>query len=182
LWQQGNIGRFDLTASIDCWGPQAEYVRYGLDCEKFEENFAFAAEQPEDFLWLNVNQTVSSFTMKTMPDLIRMFNKYNKHRHIGHYAMLVDGFSFMRPEVFAYETWEQTWNKIYSSMRSETIEDQQTIKIFSGLQSLMRTRTDNDVDKIKELYNYFDEIDRRRNTHWRDLWPELVIREIDEKD
>jgi len=175
LWQQGNIGRFDLTASIDCWGPQAEYVRYGLDCEKFEENFAFAAEQPEDFLWLNVNQTVSSFTMKTMPDLISMFNKYNTHRHIGHYAMLVDGFSFMRPEVFAYETWEQTWNKIYSSMRSETIEDQQAIKIMTGLQSVMRTTTEHNSKQIEKLHNYFDEIDRRRNTHWRDLWPELDI-------
>lgn len=182
LWQQGNIGRFDLTASIDCWGPQAEYVRYGLDCNKFEENFAWAAEQPEEFLYLNVNQTVSSFTMKTMPDLIRMFNKYNKHRHIGHYAMLVDGYPFMRPEVFGYETWDSTWQRIYREMHSETIEDQQAIKILSGLQSVMRTQTDNDADKIKELYNYYDEIDRRRNTHWRDLWPELVIREIDEKD
>lgn len=182
LWQQGNIGRFDLTASIDCWGPQAEYVRYGLDCNKFEENFAWAAEQPEEFLYLNVNQTVSSFTMKTMPDLIRMFNKYNKHRHIGHYAMLVDGYPFMRPEVFGYETWDSTWQRIYREMHSETIEDQQAIKILSGLQSVMRTQIDNDADKIKELYNYYDEIDRRRNTHWRDLWPELVIREIDEKD
>lgn len=182
LWQQGNIGRFDLTASIDCWGPQAEYVRYGLDCEKFEENFAFAAEQPEDFLWLNVNQTVSSFTMKTMPDLIRMFNKYNKHRHIGHYAMLVDGYPFMRPEVFGYETWDSTWQRIYREMRSETIEDQQAIKIMSGLQSVMRTHTTHDAGKIKKLYNYFDEIDRRRNTHWRNLWPELILRDIDEKD
>jgi len=175
LWQQGNIGRFDLTASIDCWGPQAEYVRHGLDCKKFEENFAFAAEQPEDFLWLNVNQTVSSFTMKTMPDLINMFNKYNTHRHIGHYAMLVDGYSFMRPEVFAYETWEQTWSKIYSSMRSESNDDQQAIKIMSGLQSVMRKTTEHNHKQIEKLYEYFDEIDRRRNTHWRDLWPELVI-------
>jgi len=182
LWQQGNIGRFDLTASIDCWGPQAEYVRNGLDCNEFEENFAWAVEQPEDFLFLNVNQTVSSFTMKTMPDLIRMFNKYNKHRHIGHYAMLVDGYPFMRPEVFAYETWDSTWQRIYREMRSETIEDQQAIKILSGLQSVMRTQKNNDADKIKELYNYYDEIDRRRNTHWRTLWPELVIREIDEKN
>jgi hypothetical protein len=113
--------------------------------------------------------------MKTMPDLITMFNKYNTHRHIGHYAMLVDGFDFMRPEVFAYETWEQTWSKIYSSMRSETIENQEAIKIMIGLQSVMRKTTEHNYEQIKELHKYFDEIDRRRNTHWRDLWPELVI-------
>ena len=179
LWQQGNIGRFDLTASIDCWGPQAEYVRYGLNCDEFEENFAWAAEQPEEFLYLNVNQTVSSFTMKTMPDLIRMFNKYNEHRHIGHYAMLVDGYPFMRPEVFGYETWDSTWTRIYREMRSETMEDQQAIKILSGLQGVMRSNPTHNTAEIKKLYKYFDEIDRRRNTHWRSLWPELVLPRID---
>lgn len=104
-----------------------------------------------------------------------MFNKYNTHRNIGHYAMLVDGYSFMRPEVFAYETWEQTWSKIYSSMRSESIDDQQAIKIMSGLQSVMRKTTEHNHKQIEKLYKYFDEIDRRRNTHWRALWPELVI-------
>ena len=181
IWKQGNIDRLELTASIDCWGPQAEYVRFGLDCDKFEENFAYANDQQEEFLKLNVNQTVSSFTMKTMPELIRMMNKYNKHRTIGHYGQFVTGYEFMRPDVFSYETWEDTWSRIYSEMRSETIDHQQTIKIFSGMQSVMRQTNMHNASQIKDLYRYFNEIDRRRNTHWRDLWPELVIKDIDEQ-
>ena len=33
LQQRGHIQYFDLTASIDCWGPEQEYVRSGLDLE-----------------------------------------------------------------------------------------------------------------------------------------------------
>jgi len=181
LWKQGNIDRFDLTASIDCWGPQAEYVRNGLNCEEFEKNFAYIVEQQDEFIRLNVNQTVSSFTMKTMPDLIKMLNKYNKHKHIGHYAMLVDGFPFMRPEMFKYETWENTWDIIFSEMKNETFEQKESIKIMLGLQRITKLAKKNNSIAIKKLYEYYDELDRRRNTHWRDLWPELVIQEIDNK-
>jgi len=181
LWKQGNIDRFDLTASIDCWGPQAEYVRNGLNREEFEKNFAYIAEQSDDFIRLNVNQTVSSFTMKTMPDLIKMLNKYNKHKHIGHYAMLVDGFPFMRPEMFKYETWEKTWDNIFLEMKNETLEQKVSIDMMSGLQRITKIAKKHNSNAIKKLYEYHDELDRRRNTHWRDLWPELVIQDIDDK-
>jgi len=174
LWKNKCIDRFDLTASIDCWGPEAEYVRFGLDCELFEENFAYAASFPEEFLFLNANQTISSFTMKTMPDLIKMINKYNTDRHIGHYGMLVDGYPFQRPEVFAYSTWENVWADIFTELKTDTNEQQETVKIFTGLQKVMQQTTKNDTAKIKQLHDYFDEIDRRRNTSWRSLWPELA--------
>ena len=174
LWKNKCIDRFDLTASIDCWGPEAEYVRFGLDCKLFEENFAYAASFPEEFLFLNANQTISSFTMKTMPDLIKMINKYNTNRHIGHYAMLVDGYPFQRPEVFAYSTWENVWADVFTELKTDTNEQQETVKIFTGLQKVMQQTTENDTVKIKQLHGYFDEIDRRRNTSWRSLWPELT--------
>ena len=149
-------------------------MRFGLDCELFEENFAYAASFPEEFLFLNANQTISSFTMKTMPDLIKMINKYNTDRHIGHYGMLVDGYPFQRPEVFAYSTWENVWADIFTELKTDTNEQQETVKIFTGLQKVMQQTTKNDTAKIKQLHDYFDEIDRRRNTSWRSLWPELA--------
>ena len=62
-------------------------------------------------------------------------------------------------------------DKIYSSMRSELMT-KQAIKIMSGLQSVMRKLQNTNLKQIEKLYKYFDEIDRRRNTHWRDLWPD----------
>ena len=120
--------------------------------------------------------------MKTMPDLIKMLNKYNKHKHIGHYAMLVDGFPFMRPEMFKYETWEKTWDNIFLEMKNETFEQKESINIMLGLQRITKIAKKHNSNAIKKLYEYHDELDRRRNTHWRDLWPELVIQDIDDKE
>jgi len=39
LVQRRHLKRFDLTISIDCFGPEQEYVRYGLDLEQWKRNF-----------------------------------------------------------------------------------------------------------------------------------------------
>ena len=34
----GAIKKFKLFSSMDTWGPRAEYLRTGLDLEKWEKN------------------------------------------------------------------------------------------------------------------------------------------------
>jgi hypothetical protein len=96
--------------------------------------------------------------------------------------MLVDGFPFMRPEMFKYETWEKTWDNIFLEMKNETFEQKESINIMLGLQRITKIAKKHNSNAIKKLYEYHDELDRRRNTHWRDLWPELVIQDIDDKE
>lgn len=174
-WASGNIGRFDLTCSIDCWGPQAEYVRHGLDLTVLEEYLAWAAEQSEDWLYLNVNQTVSSMTIKTMPALIEKIKKYNQHRHIGHYFMFVDSFSFQHPDIFDYSIWADDFNKILSTMQDSNSEDKEALLRMDGLQKRLQNTCKQDINQIEKLHEYLDELDRRRKTDWRSLFPHLII-------
>jgi hypothetical protein len=171
----GNLGRFDLTCSIDCWGPQAEYVRHGLNLDVLESRLAWAAEQSENWLYLNVNQTVSSMTIKTMPELIEKINKYSQHRHIGHYFMFVDGYRFQHPDIFDYSLWAEDFDNILSVMHNETIEDKETLERMTGLQKRLQNTCSQDLDKIKQLHAYLDELDRRRSTDWRSLFPYLIV-------
>ena len=173
--QSGNLGRFDLTCSIDCWGPQAEYVRHGLDLDILESRLAWAAEQSEDWLYLNVNQTVSSMTIKTMPQLIEKINQFGRHRHIGHYFMFVDGYKFQRPDIFDYGLWADDFDKIFAIMRDNTLEDKETIQRMIGLQKRLQNTCKQDPIQIAKLHAYLDEIDRRRSTDWRSLFPYLVV-------
>jgi len=173
--QAGNLGRFDLTCSIDCWGPQAKYVRHGLDLDVLESRLAWAAEQSEDWLYLNVNQTISSMTIKTMPELIEKINKYNQNRHIGHYFMFVDGYRFQHPDVFDYSLWADDFNRIFATMRDVSTEDKETILRMAGLQKRLQNTCRQDLTKIKQLHDYLDELDRRRGTDWRSLFPYLII-------
>jgi len=171
----GNISRFDLTCSIDCWGPEAEYVRSGLDLSMLEEYFAWASEQSEDWLYLNVNQTVSSMTIKTMPQLIEKIKQYSKHRHIGHYFMFVDGYKFQHPDVFDYSMWADDFEHILKIMPTDNSSQQEAIPRMIGLQRRLQNTCKQDLDRIKQLHDYLDELDHRRGTDWRRLFPYLIV-------
>jgi len=169
------IKGFDLTASIDCWGPQQQYVRYGLDLEIFEQRLAWASEQG-DWLTLNINQSITNMTIKTMPDLIKVINKYNQQKHIGHYFEFYIGpEQYQHPKIFAYDMWEEDFKSIYSEMRSDTTEHKEVFTRLEGLEQQLKTVKQHDYEQIENLHIYLDELDRRRGTDWRSLFPYLIV-------
>jgi organic radical activating enzyme len=177
LADRGHIKRFDLTASIDCWGAEAEYARFGLDLAKFEERFAWAADQDPDWLRLNVNQTVTCLTMRTMPDLIDKIRKYSKNRHIGHYFQFYTGPQmWQHPKTYAYDFWNETFDEIFRAMPKDTPEQLEAIPRMQGLQAYLKTFKDHNWTDIRNLHIFLDELDRRRNTDWRRVFPYLDIK------
>jgi organic radical activating enzyme len=177
LQARGHIKVFDLTASIDCWGPEQEYARSGIDLAKFEKRFAWASEQG-DWLRLNANQTVTCLTMKTMPDLIRKISKYSKTKQIGHYFQFYTGTQmFQHPQTYSYDLWEPVFKEIFEVMPRNTVHQLEAIPRMEGLQKQLQLQKTNNYRDIKKLHIYLDELDRRRNTNWRELFPYLDINE-----
>lgn len=177
LQNRGHIKVFDLTASIDCWGAEQEYARYGLNLNKFEERLSWASEQG-DWLRLNCNQTVTALTMKTMPDLINKISQYSKRKHIGHYFQFYTGMQmFQHPQTFAYSLWEETFNRIYTAMPKETVHQLEAIPRMQGLEKQLQTVKTHNYSDIEKLHIYLDELDRRRTTDWRLIFPYLDIHE-----
>lgn len=175
LQKAGNIRVFDLTASIDCWGPEQEYVRSGLNLDKFEQRLAWASQQGP-WLRLNVNQTVTAMTIKTMPDLIAKITQYSQNKHIGHYFQFLTGLHFFQhPNVFAYSMWEKDFEKILSIMPTNTVDQQEAIPRMIGLQKLLQQTHEHNYASIEKLHVYLDELDRRRGTNWRDLFGYLIV-------
>lgn len=175
LHRRGHIQCFDLTASIDCWGPEQEYVRSGLNLKKFEERFAWASEQG-NWLRLNANQTVTAMTVRTMPALIEKIKQYSQHKHIGHYFQFYTGpHMFQHPKIFAWDFWKTDFERILSAMPTDTVEQQEAIPRMQGLASLLKQQQKHDTQAIHQLHVYLDELDRRRSTHWRELFSYLDI-------
>ena len=169
------IKGFDLTASIDCWGTQQQYVRHGLDLDLFEQRLAWASEQG-DWLTLNINQSVTNMTIKTMPELIKVVNKYNQQKHIGHYFEFYIGpEQYQHPKIFAYNMWQEDFKQIYNEMRRETVEHQEVFTRLEGLEQQLKTVKQHDYEQIENLHIYLDELDRRRGTDWRSLFPYLIV-------
>ena len=187
LQNKKHIKVFDLTASIDCWGESAEYVRYGLDLEKFEERLQWASEQ-DDWLRLNVNQTITALTIRDMPKLIEKIKKYSKNKHIGQYFEFYVGADvpgpnglsnnmYHHPKNFAYSIWEQDFENIFKAMPTESASQREAIVRMKGIQQQLKSVEHHNFDEIKRLQIYLDELDRRRNTNWRNIFPYLDIHE-----
>lgn len=175
LQSRGHIQVFDLTASIDCWGPQSSYVRSGLNLEKFESRMSWAVTQG-DWLRFNVNQTVTAMTIKTMPELIEKIAHYSQYRHIGHYFQYYTGEQmFQHPKIYAWDFWQQDFERIMNSMPNHTVEHQEAITRMTGMQRLLQAHTEHQPDEIRKLLVYLDEMDRRRGTNWRKLFDYLDI-------
>ena len=179
LQQQGHIQVFDLTASIDCWGPEQEYVRSGLNLDRFEQRFAWASEQGA-WMRLNANQTVTAQTVRTMPELIKKIDQYSQHKNIGHYFQFYTGPQtqmFQHPQTFAWSMWANDFDRIFTAMPQRTLEQHEAILRMQGLQAQLQQQKQHNWTDIRRLHTYLDEIDRRRGTNWRSLFSYLDIHE-----
>lgn len=172
----GHIKRFDLTASIDCFGPEQEYVRYGLDLDQWRQNFQMLIDHP--WILLNVNQTLSALTIKTVPDFLIWFNNLRRNREIGHYfSTVVMTHEFLHPGIFGSKFYSQDFESILAEMPSDTWQQKQARLYMQGIQLQIGT-CQRDPVKIKQLAIFLDEIDRRRSLDWKRVFPWLK-KEVD---
>lgn len=164
------IGRFDLTASIDNWGEQAEYARSGLKIDQWKKLFEYCVN--EKWIYLNFNNTISCLTIRTLPDLLDYIQSQRKIRTINHHGGEVLGSGgILHPKIYGKNFWKHDFEKIISKMENDT--DKQMSKIMQGVYNSLPEHPDKDA--IKKMKQYLDILDKRRNTNWREVYPYLDI-------
>lgn len=171
LLDKNHIKRFDLTVSIDCFGEEQEYVRYGLDLNQWKENFQLVASH--NWIYLNFNQTLSVLAIKKIPELLRFINTFRQNREIGHYfGTPVRTYKFLHPDIFGSTFFSNDFDAILSEMPEDTWQQKEAKKYMNGIRSQIEQQQRND-EQIKQLGVYLDEIDRRRGVQWRNVFPWL---------
>lgn len=169
------IKRVDITCSIDCWGAEQEYVRWGLKLDQWEENFKLLMENK--WIYLNINQTISALTIKTMPELLIKLKEWRKDRRIGHwFSGVTPDPSYLKGEILSKEFINDA-EKILSLLPQQSDEDIQAYNYMSGILKQILSATQSDTE-IKKLIVYLNEKDRRRNTNWRELFTWLIKYEV----
>ena len=172
LLAQRKLKRIDITCSIDCWGPQQEYVRWPLDLSKWEENFQYLLSQK--YLYLNINQTISVLTIKTMPALLTKLAEWRKHCKIGHWFSEVDpGPEYLKPHILGGEIFQEDFLEILSLMPVDTEENINAYNYMHGIAKHINLQN-LQTEKIRDMITYLNEKDRRRGTNWRPLFPWLI--------
>jgi hypothetical protein len=166
------LKRFDLTASIDCFGAEQEYVRYGLDLTQWRKNFEHVAAQK--WITLNINQTLSGLTIKTTPSLLQYVNTLRTDREIGHFfSTTVMTHECLHPEIFGANFFDNDFKAIFDNMPDNTWQQKEARKYMQGIQSQLNSKS-KDQKKINQLTVLLDETDRRRNLNWKTTFPWLA--------
>jgi pyruvate-formate lyase-activating enzyme len=170
----GALARLQISGSLDAWGPQEEYVRYGLDLKEWQENFEYLLDKP--WVVMCVNAAVTGLTIKTMPDLIERINHWNKSRpernQISFSFMTVMTPPQMVPDIFGPGVFEQDFERILEVMHNTTDKEKSAREHMQGIMSQI-TAGPRNPEMIEELKIYLTEMDRRRGTDWRVLFPWL---------
>lgn len=171
LLKKRHLRRVDITCSIDCWGPEQAYVRYGLDLDRWRTNF----EKLLGIKWLkiNINQTISVLTIKSMPALLKNLQVWRQQHEIGHYFSEVSpGPNHLKPNILG-AIFDQDFEQILSLMPTNSQQDRNAISYMKGISEHISSAIKN-VAESDKLQKYLDEIDRRRGTDWRQTFPWLV--------
>lgn len=166
------LKRVDITCSIDCWGQQQEYVRWPLDLKQWENNLNYLLLQK--YLYLNINQTISVLTIKTMPALLEKLAIWRKIHKIGHWFSEVSpGPEYMKPGILGGKIFEKDFEKILALMPQDTDDNRGAYNYMQGIARHI-TSQESCSDKIQDLMVYLAEKDRRRGTDWKTLFPWLI--------
>ena len=172
------IWKLQLTASIDAWGDEQEYTRYGLDLNLFRKNFEFLLDKP--WVSLSINSALSALTIKQVPDLLVMINEWNiqleKYKRfniepIHHTFNTTDAEDNLY--IFGHGIFDQDFEIILNLMPDETAIQKNQKDLMQGIATTLSKSSIN-LEKIQTLKNYLDTLDLRRGTNWRTTFPWLT--------
>ena len=162
----------DISCSIDCWGPQQEYVRWGLDLNQWEDNFKLLIENR--WIHLGISQTISTLTIKTMPEFLVKLNEWRTDRKISHWLSgVTPGPNYLKGEIFGELEFKDAAEQILPLMPLVTDDDKTAHEYMQGVLNQITSSTPN-YEEIKNLIIFLNEKDRRRKTNWRELFPWLI--------
>ena len=172
LVNNGKIQRFDLTASVDCWGDSQEYVRRGFNSEIFEENLLYALQDKS--IRINFNATHSLMSLDDYPALLSKKVEWESitGNPIALYGMLVSSIH-VHPTMLGGDFFKDTISQIRKNHPLTTWDDQQAYENINGL--LMQIeQSDTDLKSMKHFLTVYNELDRRHGSNWRSIFPRIA--------
>ena len=173
LVERGKLNNLQVVGSLDCWGPQAEYVRNGLDLNKYVENMEFILHNTK--ITPSINSAMTALTIPTLPDLIVQLNKWSKVREVYWSGMKAGdaGRPYLNPTIFGKDILPLGIDEaieVYET-NGDAIKQAQ----LNNLKGIRTECADTEPDLLQQklLKLYIKELDRRRNTDYTKLFPTI---------
>jgi MoaA/NifB/PqqE/SkfB family radical SAM enzyme len=164
------VKRIDVTVSLDCWGPEQEYARHGLRLDQIEANMEILLEK--SWLYLNINSTLSPLTIRTFPELVSKINQWKTRHKLNHHFQTVFAPEHHSPDIFGPDLWSNDFERALSLMPETNWQESHAKNYLSGIYKQIQNSCKN-PKMIVKLLTHLDELDRRRGTDWKKLFPYL---------
>lgn len=179
------IDHFMLFCSLDSWGPQAEYIRNGMDFDILYRNVTdFLANSDKHSLTFIITFNVLSYTgfYNYIENILKLRKKYNKGRQLVWFDVpqLTDP-DFMNPKLlpsmiselektieFMKYNPETKWNEFKGFSDFEISKVQRLIDWIKSETGFDRNKA------MKNFYLFWTEHDKRRGTNFLNTFPELT--------
>lgn len=172
--EQGKLHNLQVVGSLDCWGPQAEYVRNGLDLKKYTDNFEFILNKTR--ITQSINSALMALTIPTLSDLIERINNWSKIREVYWSGMKAGDHMrpFLNPTIFGKDIVPLGMSKAIDVFETngDSIKEAQLNNLI-GIKTECENTEPNGWDQ-KMLKAYLKELDRRRGLDYKILFPEIA--------
>ena len=183
------IKDFKIFTSMDTWGPQAEYIRTGLNLVTWENNFDIYLTKTN--LPITFMVTFNILTVTNFKSLLKKFlewrvkyngivqNKWQRIRFdtpflkepLQYDMNILPKEEFMPYMQDSLDYIKSNMNDLDRSKFSE-LEYEKFLRVVKYMET-----TEYSLDKTQEgrrdFYNWFVEYDRRRGTNFKSTFPEL---------
>jgi organic radical activating enzyme len=178
LKKQQKLKRIDIQISVDCWGPEQEYIRHGFDMTTFDCNVQRLIELGE--FRIGLLSTVTSLSIRAMPALAAKYNHWCKKQKIYWYMHLVlpNKTSVFDPTIFDYSHYAKSLDDVLDLLPNTDWDDLALRDTFNGIVSKLKQQCANDLEKQQRLCCYLDSNDQRKNKNWQTVFAWLNMEEL----
>jgi organic radical activating enzyme len=173
LLKRKKLKKIIVSCSLDCWGAQAEFVRFGLNLPQWQKNFEVLISKK--WLHIEVHHVVSSLTVKTANELQEHISNYKKinPKIVQSYHMVDSGFeNIYGISMFDSSMFLKQLTQLLDNFPITQEWDNTAKTRLEGIVKVCNGSSHND-SLLKDLKKTLDLTDIRRNTNWKLLFPEI---------
>ena len=177
LIRDRKLKSFQIVASMDNWGPEAEYARYGMNLAQWERNFLLLHNKR--WVQMQVHSTITSLTTPTMwklyDNIIKWENNdimpWGKPKPIFYSWNTIQDPKWMNPSIFGDYCVPEI-DRLLRTLEGRNQTFNRNISYLEGIRQQLVSAQPNHYEMYR-FRAHLDELDRRRNLDWRSIYPKL---------
>ena len=186
ICHEEKVEHFMQFVSVDSWGPQAEYIRHGLNYNQLMnnvDNFLTMIPVRNSVTFIITYNNLSVINLRRLLEDIQQL----REKHSKTYQRIWFDIPLLRQPLWQQITLlPESYQKIHKDnilwMQENSGEDQKNYKLFKDfeIQKMQRNLSywqknyADDKQQKKNFYEFFTEHDRRRGTRFNKIFPEML--------